>query len=202
MMSTTQLSLNSQIEAVERQAQRMKSSIAMTVFLVSLAMMFATLILSFVVFRLSSTSWPPMGMDRPTLFYPLISSFFIIASSFAFEVYAGALKKGDFELSKLSYWLTVLLGLAFLVAQVMLWNNLTSEGYLVDTGVFASMLHSFTWVHAAHIVMGLIWLLYLLPTTKLGATFERYEIRVSCAGKFWHFLGIVWVLLFVILFVV
>lgn len=112
-----------------------------------------------------------------------------------------ALKKKDRELARFHYFLTLFLGFGFLVAQGFLWSSLKSNGYLVDTGVFASMLHSFTWIHAAHILMGLLWLLYLLPTITLGASFEKYEIRIVNAGKFWHFLDVIWVLLFVVLFV-
>lgn len=173
----------------------------MSVFLVSLSMLFATLILGFIVFRLSSDSWPPMGMERPSLFYPLLSTAFIVVSSLTLEVYIASFKQGIVGKARTFLGLTLGLGVGFLGAQFLLWEHLKSAGYVVDTGVFASMLHSFTWVHAAHIVMGVAWLLYLIPTVSSSAQRHTFEVRVTSAAKFWHFLDIVWLLLFAILFV-
>jgi cytochrome c oxidase subunit III len=200
-LSSAQYSLNEKNNLLKHESEKIKSSIAMSVLLVSLTMLFATLVLAFVVFRLSSEFWPPMGMERPSLFYPVLSTVLILLSSITFEFYQTALKKTDTASARLCLLLTLVLGFSFLGTQTLLWQTLAQEGYLIDTGVFASMLHSFTWIHAAHIVCGLLWLLYLIPTLKADRLFMNYEIRITSAGKFWHFLGIAWVLLFVVLFV-
>lgn len=200
-VTTTPYSLSEKQNLRRHESEKIKSSIAMSVLLVSLTMLFATLILAFVVYRLSSEYWPPMGMERPSLLFPVLSTILILLSSVSFEFYQSGLKRGDSNTAKSSYIITLVLGFGFLVTQTLLWQSLATQGYLVDTGVFASMLHSFTWIHAAHIVLGLLWLLYLIPTLKADRLFMNYEIRITSAGKFWHFLGIAWVLLFVVLFV-
>jgi len=186
----------------QNEMQKLRSSIAMSVLLVSFSMLFATLILSFVVFRLSSDMWPPMGMERLPLLFPVLSTVLILVSSLTFEFFVGALKKADTELARILFVSTWVLGLGFMATQFLLWNQMQELGYVLETGIFASMIYSFTWIHAAHIILGLAWLLFLIPALKQQVSFSSFEARILSAGKFWHFLGIVWVLLFITLFVV
>lgn len=175
----------------------------MAVALVSFSMLFAALMLGYAVFRITAESWPPMGMAPVPLTFPLLSTFFILLSSLTFHLFQ---KNFEAELkTPARRWLslTVLLGLAFMGSQYLLWQQMIHElGYVVETGVFASLIHTFTWVHAAHIVAALLWLLFLFPAVALKSEPAVYENRVFSAGKFWHFLDLIWIIMFVSLFVI
>lgn len=174
----------------------------MAVALVSFSMLFASLLLGYAVFRLTAESWPPMGMEPVPLTYPFISTVLILLSSLTFHLFQTSFFNKARTRARNWLFLTFALGLAFMGSQVLLWRQLANElGYVVETGVFASLIHVFTWVHAAHIVAALIWLLWLLPALKREARVPDYENRVLSAGKFWHFLDLIWIIMFVTLFV-
>jgi len=183
----------------ERVGRQITSSIAMTVILVTFSMLFASLLLGFTVFRLTSEVWPPMGFERVDLFLPTISTIVIALSSFTFWKYE---KFFLIENSEKKLWLgfTTILGLSFMVTQALLWSDLHSKGIYVQDGIFPSIIFSFTWTHAAHVVVAWLLLFYLVPTLKEGVSVESLENRVFNIGKFWHFLGVVWLIMYITIF--
>lgn len=186
----------------KRDGEQIKSSIAMSVLLVSFGMLFATMMLGYAAYRVTSDAWPPMGMERVPLFYPVISTIIILLSSLTYALFEKAFFAQDKERAKLFWVTTIVLGLGFMASQFLLWNQMINElGYVVESGIFASLLHALTWVHAAHIVGALFWLLYLLPVFRAKSSVTQYENRVLSAGKFWHFLDFIWIIMFVFLFV-
>jgi cytochrome c oxidase subunit III len=175
------------------------NSIAMLMVLVSFAMLFTTLFLGYVLYRTSSPTWPPLGMARVDLFLPTVSTIIIALSSFSFVGYQQAYDEGKVGRTRFFWGLTFLLGASFMVSQLMLWSHLKLSGVYVDTTIFASVIYAFTWVHAGHIVGGLMALLFLIPSFL--NTKKNYALRVTNIGKFWHFLGVVWFVMYVGLFV-
>ncbi len=183
----------------ERMGRQVTSSIAMTVVLVAFSMLFASLFLGYTVFRVTSDVWPPMGFERVDLFLPMVSTLLIALSSVSFWKFQTVFIKNGHG-KKQWFSLTVFLGLAFMASQVFLWRSLHAKGIYVQDGIFPSIIYSFTWVHAAHVVLAWIALFYLVPTLKAGLNIEDYENRVFNIGKFWHFLGIVWLIMFITMF--
>jgi cytochrome c oxidase subunit 3 len=178
--------------------QKERAALAMTVTLVSFAMLFASLFLMYMVYRVSNTVWPPMGFDKISLEIPTLSTLIILLSSVTFWKFQKAYQEG--KQSKGFYYLTLVLSLGFLASQKALWSQMNLEGVYVESGVFASILHSFTWIHAAHVLLAILTLFYCYPVVKTTDS-KKYELRVLNTGKFWHFLGLVWVIMFLGLFV-
>ena len=176
------------------QGQEIVSSVGMIVALISFAMLFATLMMGFAMFRFSAPVWPPAGMTRPSLFLPSLSTLCILLSSLSYIWFEKniANKKGLF--------LSFFLGLGFMIMQSFFWHQLKSQGIFVSSGIFASIIYAFTWIHAAHIVVAL-GLLFWLIFFALKEINTKTLLRVSSVGKFWHFLGIVWIIMFLTIFV-
>ena len=176
-----------------------QSSVTMTVVLITFSMLFATLCMGYMVLRFRSAVWPPMGMTKIGLTIPSLSTLIIFLSSLSYSRFESLIKKG--EETKFYYVLTLSLGGAFSVSQYLLWEELTRMGIGPGSGVFGSMLYGFTWIHAAHIVAGLVLLLFL---PKMLGKFEplaiERKLRVKSVGLFWHFLGLVWGILYLMLF--
>ena len=176
------------------QGQEIVSSIGMIVALVSFAMLFATLMMGFAMFRITAPVWPPAGMAKPSLFLPTLSTICIFFSSLSYIWFEKniANKKGLI--------LTIALGFGFMLMQSLLWRQLNSQGIFVSSGIFPSIIYAFTWIHAAHIIvaLGLLFWLLLFALNDLNT---RALLRVSSVGKFWHFLGIVWLIMFLTIFV-
>jgi len=176
------------------QGQEIISSVGMIVALVSFAMLFATLMMGFAMFRFTAPVWPPAGMVKPSLLLPSLSTICIFLSSLTYIWFEKNIsnKKGLIA--------TIVLGLGFMFLQSLLWSNLKNQGIFVSSGIFPSIIYAFTWVHAAHIVVGLGLLLWLLKFA-LKEINTKARLRASSVGKFWHFLGIVWFIMFVTIFV-
>jgi cytochrome c oxidase subunit 3 len=177
------------------QGQEIISSVAMIVTLVSFGMLFATLMMGFAMFRFTSPVWPPAGMTKPSLVLPTLSTLCIFISSlcyFRFEKNI-ADKKGLIA--------TIVLGFGFMAIQSLLWHSLKSQGIFVSSGIFPSIIYAFTWIHAAHIVVALALLLWLYFSKALMEATPAAQLKVANVGKFWHFLGIVWFIMFLTIFV-
>lgn len=169
------------------EGQKITSSIAMTMTLVSFTMLFATLFLGYLAYRFTSEIWPPVGMGRVDLLLPTVSTIIILLSSLSYLL---------FESTKKAMWLylTTALGFGFMATQMLFWQGLKSVGIFVDTTVFASMIYAFTWIHAAHVVAGVLGLVTLCFK-------KTNKIWVNNVGQFWHFLGIIWFVMFLGIFV-
>lgn len=181
--------------------ERMTSSIAMIMTLVSFSMLFATLMLGYVAYRFTSDVWPPLGMQRASLELPTVSTVIILLSSLTYFLSENAFLKGNKKQYKSFFGITFLLGMGFMVSQMFLWRNLQASGIYVDTTVFGSIIYAFTWIHAAHVVGGILALLFLIPTLMGKRETLRSEIWINNIGQYWHFLGIVWVIMYFSIFI-
>lgn len=167
--------------------------IAMVMVLVSFSMLFATLFMGYIALRTSAPVWPPMGMTDLPLLLPTLSTITIVLSSLAWVRFE--------QTQKLTWSLTTfLLGLAFTICQFLLWSQLKAQGIYADTGVFASLIYSFTWIHAAHIGLALILLVWPMYWSSKQMITDVRTVKIASIGKFWHFLGIIWILMFISLF--
>ncbi len=169
----------------------------MTMVLISGSMLFTTLLMGYAIYRTSATTWPPVGTTPVALGYPLLSTFTIFLSSWFMRL----VKKdvSDIKKAKMNLDATLVLGVLFLGIQTLFWNELKSSGLLVSSGIFSSILYGFTWIHAAHVVMGLLSLVWLRFVLKSGT--RNLEVKVLNVEKFWHFLGVIWLIMFITLFV-
>jgi cytochrome c oxidase subunit III len=178
-------------------------SIAMMIFFISMGMFFATLLLGYMLFRFTSPSWPPLGVQEVSLFYPILSSILIVLSSASLMLFKLDEDGENWVHKRNGLLISVLLGLGFLFSQWQLWTHLNEIGLFVSSGVFASILHAFTWIHAAHMVIGLLGLLgltLLIQQKKNRSLLYQYS-WIKGLEQFWHFLGIIWFVLFLALFI-
>ncbi len=174
--------------------------IAFTILMVSWVMLFAALFLAYALLRFKESQWPPMGFEEVSLYWPIISTVLVVISSYTLYLFSKNYKS-NVSKSKKYLYSTILLGIGFLVSQKMLWNEMNSTGLDVGSGTFASIIQAFSWIHAAHIFMGIIALCWLL-SFKTKANDTNFNFRVIHVSKFWHFLDIVWLLMFVTMFLI
>lgn len=176
-----------------------QNNVAMTVALVSWGMMFGTMFLGYFLVRFNTPVWPPVEIQGMPKLLPLLSTLVLALSSYT---YWRLEKKAftDIPLSKLFWVMTMLFGVAFLILQWILWGKLKEAGILVTNGMVPSMVYAFSWLHAGHIVLGLMALMYVghyVFTNRAQLT----DAKLLNVGKFWHFLGIVWLLMYLMMFV-
>lgn len=175
-----------------QQYEIFKNSVAMTVTLISFGMLFLTLFLGYLLVRFNSATWPPVEIQGMPQLLPFLSTLVMGLSSLTYVMM-------EKKKSQILWTLTVVLGVVFLCLQWTLWAALKASGILASNGMVPSMVYAFTWVHAGHIVIGLLallWLGYFLMRGKVT------QMKLTNVGMFWHFLGVVWLVMYLTLFVI
>lgn len=172
-----------------------QNSVAMTVTLITFGMLFATLFLGYFLLRSNAPVWPPVELENLPQLLPFLSTVVMAFSSFTYWKFEKS------EGKRKGFWTaTVLLGVLFLGLQWTLWGALAASGILTSHGNAPSMVYGFTWLHAGHIVLALgtlLWLGYYIFRKPEGVT----AMKLINVGKFWHFLGVIWLLMYLMLFV-
>jgi cytochrome c oxidase subunit 3 len=179
----------------EQTYREFQHSVAMTVTLISFGMLFATLFLGYLLVRFNSPSWPPVEIEGMPQGLPFISTLVMALSSLSYVL----MQNTSGSKARLAWLVTTVLGLVFLGVQYLLWTELKARGILVSNGMAPSMVYGFTWLHAAHILLGLAALLWLGHYLWRGKASAMMLVNV---GKFWHFLGVVWLVMYLTLFVI
>jgi cytochrome c oxidase subunit 3 len=179
--------------------KKLSSSISMIVTLISFSMLFATLFLGYAVYRFTTDTWPPMGMEKVGLNLPTLSTIFILFSSLSYWVFEG-FQNSKIPRAKVALVTTGLLGTSFLVSQLFLWEDIKAHGYFTGVGIYPSILYAFTWTHAAHIIMGMFGLLYM-AIKFFGNKKNDLSLAIKNVGLFWHFLGLLWLIIYLTIFV-
>ncbi|HXH74200.1 MAG TPA: cytochrome c oxidase subunit 3 [Bacteriovoracaceae bacterium] len=176
-----------------------QNNLAMTIVLISGAMLFATLFMGYAIYRTSAPTWPPMGSTKVSLGLPFLATLTILLSSWFCHRVQLAVKVENFARASMELNMTLGLGFVFLFIQSSLWFHMKNVGLYTSSGIFASILYAYTWIHAVHVVLGLFSLIWLRVVLRpSNARILQKTINVE---RFWHFLGIVWIIMFLTLFV-
>ena len=182
--------------------QDFTSSLGMVVFLASWAMMFSTLFFAYAFLRSRSVTWPPPGSPPLPVLLPAVNTAVMLASSFTFAQGVRALARG--RRRALTPWAlaTIVLGCVFLALQVVVWRSVAAAGLLHTTGTYGAIFYALTVFHALHVVAGLLILLWVVARSLAGKYTEHNVVNVRVCAMFWHFVDVVWLLMFVSLYLV
>jgi cytochrome c oxidase subunit 3 len=95
---------------------------------------------------------------------------------------------------------TMLLGLCFLAAQIVLWKRLVANGFYINKNLHSGYAYIFTGLHGAHLIGGLIALAYVMVRERGTWTAVRRRVSVDAMTLYWHFLDGLWIYLLVLIF--
>jgi cytochrome c oxidase subunit 3 len=176
-------------------------TIAMGILLMSLTVLFAASTFAYLLVRSRATQWPPAGFPAiPKTLW--ISTVVILVSSVTVQMALGAIKRDNERGLVRMLWATFGLGLLFLVMQAAnWWEFYRSIG--PDTqlrGQYLGMFYVLTGLHAAHVIGGLIPLGVVIYAAMKGRYSRNFHPGVRYSAAYWHFLDVVWVVLFSVLY--
>lgn len=168
-------------------------------YILSDVMLFASLFATFMILRHNVAGGPTSQeiFDPP---FVLIQTIILLASSFTVALAVSAARYGRLRNMKVNLVATGVLGLAFLGMEIYEFSKLVHEGYSWHISAFLSSFFALVGTHGAHILVGLIWLtaLYVLISRR-GLNPDRQR-KLGLFGLFWHFLDIVWIFIFTIVY--
>jgi heme/copper-type cytochrome/quinol oxidase subunit 3 len=174
---------------------------AMWVFLASEVMFFAGLIAAYIVLRLSHGSWPVVS---EILNVPLVAAntFILIVSSLTMVRSLAAIEDGNERGMRLNLIATAVLGIVFLSIQAFEWSALSSEGTGPSTDLFGSVFYTLTGFHGLHVLLGVLALVFTISKAMRGRFTQNDHGGVELMGLYWHFVDVVWIFLFTILYLI
>ncbi|MEZ2337559.1 heme-copper oxidase subunit III [Mucilaginibacter sp. RCC_168] len=169
----------------------------MWIFIFTSFMFFAALTSGFIVY--SGGKGHGLNVIMPDAFK--YSTAVIIISSITLFLASKAAKQLQFAKQQLFLWLTFALGVAFFAIQVYAWYVLTYKMnvYLTDPNASRSFVYIFTGMHLLHIIAAILLLLNTLIGTYKNIPQVRNLFKMEMTSIFWHFLGIIWIYLYVFL---
>jgi len=171
--------------------------LGMWLFLAGDAMSFGCLIVGYGILRHASTKWP-VPKDVLGINLTAFMTFLLIVSSVWMVLALAAIQDGDKAKFKKFLGLVILGGLMFLGCQAYEWTHLITErlpeaGISFTTNLFATTFFILTGFHGMHVTGGVIYNTCVLAAVSRG----RYEAKhVEIAGLYWHFVDLVWILIF------
>jgi cytochrome c oxidase subunit 3 len=173
----------------------------MIVFLASWAMMFAALFFAYGFVRTRAAMWPPADIPALPIVLPAINTVVLLASSFTFARGLDAIRQG--KRPALPVWVaaTFVLGTVFLVLQTVVWRSLWLDGLTIRTGIFGSVFYALTTFHALHVATGLVMLGWLFARSLRARYNEHNTVNIRLCTMFWHFVDVVWILMFLTLYI-
>jgi cytochrome c oxidase subunit 3 len=170
-------------------------------FLSSEVMLFAALFSSYILLRVGSTEWPH-GYQELNVPMAFINTIVLISSSVTMVMAWASLKMNDFSKFRLYLGSTVLLALVFLVIKYFEYEHHFAAGEGPWHSTFLAIYFTMTGLHGLHILGGIIVNSYFWgPGAKMWKTEpERFTNRIEIAGLYWHFVDLVWIFLFPMLY--
>ena len=163
----------------------------------SIVMMFAGLTSAYIVKR-NQANWT--SFELPVLFW--YSTAVIIASSAVLYFSSRAFSTREMAKYRTGVSVTVLLGVLFIVLQVMGFQQLWAKGITLQANVSYSFLYVIVGLHAAHIIGGIVALL-ILYANAFSKKIKNYDsVPVELVSTYWHFVGILWVYLLIFLLMI
>ncbi|HEY4667008.1 MAG TPA: cytochrome c oxidase subunit 3 [Anaerolineales bacterium] len=174
---------------------------AMWLFLASEAMFFAGLIAAYLVLRLAGSQWPVVA---DVLNVPLVAgnTFILIVSSVTMVLAFASIESGDQRRLRQYLIATAVLGSVFLSIQAVEWRELLAEGTTVSTSLFGSTFFTLTGFHGLHVLGGVLFMLYVVARAYQGRYTKEEHGGVELMGLYWHFVDVVWIFLFTIVYLV
>lgn len=167
-------------------------------FLISESLMFGALFATYLYLRGFAAEWPPAGTEVELL-VPSINTIILVSSSFVIHLGDTAVKKNDVKGLRLWYGITALMGAVFLAGQVYEYLSL---GYGLTTNVFANCFYVMTGFHGLHVFIGLLLILGVMwRSRRPGHYSEHKHTGVEMAEIYWHFVDIIWIILFSLIYI-
>lgn len=170
-------------------------TLGMAFFLASWGMMFGGLLVAYGILRADAPEWPPDGAPRLPLGLPVLATGILATSSVTMERAVRSVRSARLAGLRSGLVLTIVLGAVFLALQSAAWSELWSRGLRAE-GRYGGTFYVITWFHAAHVVVGLGLLFWLLAGASRGRWTTRSLAPVRLTAMFWHFLGASWAVIF------
>jgi len=176
-----------------------RGKFAIWLFLATEVMFFTGLIGTYIVLRMGTATWPDPE-ERLDVPITAFNTFLLICSSATMVKAVEQSMQGS--RAGLLKWLgiTILIGAAFVGVQAYEYMVLIQNGLIPSLDIFYSTFYAMTGFHGLHVSAGVVWLMIVWLAALFGKIPQSKYMTVELAGLYWHFVDLVWVILFTIVY--
>jgi heme/copper-type cytochrome/quinol oxidase subunit 3 len=157
---------------------------------------FGGLLASYVMFRLSHDAFAEQAAHTNT-WIGAFNTLVLLTSSLSAVLAHKAAEAGNGARAARLLWATILGGFVFLVVKGFEWTSEIQAGYTISSNTFWSFYYTAAGIHASHVLAGAIVMMFVAR----DAAQNRELHRVELAGIYWHFVDVVWIFLFPLLYI-
>ena len=177
------------------------TKIAMWAFLGSECLLFGALISTYLLYR-NRTGQGPLPHEVYDIPFTSVSSFVLLMSSLTMVLALAAIQRGDHHSTRVWLTATALLGVTFVSGQVYEFTVFVREGFTVRSSPAGSAFFVLTSFHGAHVTGGILMLLSLVAMSTRGLLPTERSTTVEYVGLYWHFVDIVWIVIFTVVYLI
>jgi cytochrome c oxidase subunit 3/cytochrome o ubiquinol oxidase subunit 3 len=174
---------------------------AMWAFLGSECLFFGSLITTYLLYRNESGGGPGPA-DVYDIPFTSVSSFVLLMSSLTMVLALSAIQHGNHPAMRVWLLATAFLGMTFIGGQIFEFTTFYEEGLALSTSPFGSAFFVLTGFHGAHVTIGILMLLSLVGMNLTGHLETADARKVEMVGLYWHFVDIVWIIIFTVVYLV
>jgi heme/copper-type cytochrome/quinol oxidase subunit 3 len=164
--------------------------------LASEIVIFGGLLGSYIMYRLAHDAWSEQAANT-SLPIGAFNTFVLLTSSLTAVLAHQAAEAGDGKLAARRLYYTCIGAATFIVVKSFEWTNEIRHGFTITSNTFWSFYYTAAGLHALHVIAGAILMLFVAADAKRGRELHRVEL----IGIYWHFVDIVWIFLFPLLYI-
>jgi cytochrome o ubiquinol oxidase subunit III len=176
-----------------------KTTFGFWLYLMSDCIVFAGIFAAYAVLS-PNTAGGPGGKDIFELPYVLTETFLLLFSSVTYGFAMMALPSRNPKAVLTWLAVTFLFGAAFVVMEVNEFHHLVAEGFGPDRSAFLSSFFTLVGTHGLHVTFGLVWMAVMMVQVARRGLAGSTSRRLECLSLFWHFLDIVWICVFTVVY--
>lgn len=169
------------------------------VYIMTDCVLFASLFAAYAVLQ-HNTYGGPSGRELFSLQFVLTETLILLTSSYTCGLAMLAARRGDKDRVLNWFGVTLILGLCFLGMELTEFSHLVQEGHSWRASGFLSAFFTLVGTHGLHITTGLLWMVVLMGQVARRGLSAANIRRLTLLSLFWHFLDIVWIFIFTIVY--
>src|ERR1041385_8703818 len=173
--------------------------LGMWLFIISDSLTFSALLFAYTYSRVSNPNWPTPFHFSPSIIFSSVMTFALLSSSLTMVMAVHAMNQGNRKSTGLWLLATMACGSLFVALHLTEWMNLIHEEHVTPfdnpwgVPLFGGTFFSITGLHMTHVVCGIIYLAIIWQAVVRGK-FKAEDVEV--AGLYWHFVDLVWMFVF------
>jgi cytochrome c oxidase subunit 3/cytochrome o ubiquinol oxidase subunit 3 len=177
-----------------------KGVIGMTCLIIAESAIFTIFVVAYLYYLGKDFSGPT---PRQVLELPILNSICLLSSSATITFALRSLRKGNAKRFSIWWLVTIALGAYFLLGTGREWLHLIHDkGLTIQTNLFGTTFYSLVGLHASHVVVGLLALSFVMAFAIAGFVKREHAERVHVLGLYWHFVDVVWIVVFTVVYII